>query len=137
MIFSQGNTLNTKKKLFFAFNLLPGRTHMISVVFRIKDRKRIVCFFWKMDSCQFIIFQHVTCGMPQVTCNIRYARYDMPHALCDMPATYVVNIVLTFLAFKHFCFGVMMKIWRKGMTELMNELIARLFVEQPWLHRVC
>ena len=30
-----------------------------------------------------------------------------------------------------------MKIWRKRMNEIINELIMRLFIEQPRLHRVC
>ena len=29
------------------------------------------------------------------------------------------------------------KIWRKRVTELINYLITRLFIEQPRLHRVC
>ena len=29
------------------------------------------------------------------------------------------------------------KIWRKRFTELTNESMTRLYVEQPWLHLVC
>ena len=30
-----------------------------------------------------------------------------------------------------------MKIWRKRLTEWINQWITRLFIEQPRLHRVC
>ena len=65
--------------------------------------------FWKTPNFYAVLFGGIHANilyfnMWHATCDMRYARYDMPHATCDMPATCDVNIVLTILALKHFCF---------------------------------
>ena len=71
---------------------------------------------------------------------MQYARYDMPHATCDVPATCDVNIVLTCLALKHFCFRSYDEDLEErydGTNELINDkAVCRTALATPCLLRL-
>ena len=77
---------------------------------------------------------HVTRDMWHVTC-------DTWHVICDTFGGGEHSLEISAPLLLPFVIYDIMKIWRKRMTDLMNEWInesvTRLFIEQPWLHRVC
>ena len=61
---------------------------------------------------------------------------DTWHLAPDMWHVVGVNILSTFQLSSSYSLGVMM-FWRFGGQVSLSDLITRLFVEQPQLHRVC
>ena len=75
---------------------------------------------------------HGTCDKWHVTCDMGHVTCDMWHVTCDMFG--LVNILSKFQLPSSFCLWFMIKwrSWGKGsLTQWINELITRLFIEQP------
>ena len=64
----------------------------------------------------------------------------MSHVACDMWHVWggEHSLKISALLLLPFVIYDIMKIWRKRKTHLMNQsIMARLFIDQPRLHRVC
>ena len=74
----------------------------------------------------------------QVTHDTWHVSPDMSHMRCKRWLG--VNILYNFQLHSSFSLGVIM-CWRFGgkvsLTHWLNEWVKNVFVEQPWLHRVC
>ena len=81
---------------------------------------------------------HMTCDMWHVTCDTWRVTHDTWHVTCS---TWLwVNILTWFQFPSSYCWGVKMfwKFGEKGsLSELMNELMTKVFLEQPRLPGVC
>ena len=72
--------------------------------------------------------------MCYVTCDMWHMTRDTWHMTRDM---FGGGDILSKFQLLLFVIYDIMKIWRKRMNESVNELMMRLFIEQPGLHRVC
>ena len=81
---------------------------------------------------------HMTRDMWHVTRDMWHMTCDTWHVTCDM--LWGLNIVSKFQLPSSYGLWFMI-FWRFGgkgsLTDWPNELITKVFAEQPWLHRVC
>ena len=78
---------------------------------------------------------HVTCDTWHVTHDTWHVTRDTLHVTCEMLEG--MNILSKFQLPSSYClwFMILWRFWGKGaLTDLINQLITSLFVEQPRLH---
>ena len=135
------NTSKKKEKYIFficLINLLPGLTHMLSGIFMVKDRQKIVF----LTNVFMLIYHISTCDMWHVTWDIQNAICKIRHALCHM--WYASNIwgehclnIFSSQALLFWSYDEDLEERYDGTNELINdEAVCRTALATPCLLRV-
>ena len=79
---------------------------------------------------------HETCDMWHVTRDTWHVTHDTWHMTRLGGGVNILSKFQLPSSYRLWFYDIM-KIWRKGMSDRMNQSVTRLFIEQPRLHRVC